>query len=112
MTPTTTLIISFVLTVIVEFFIFWLFFRKNLSALKIFYLCFLINLFSWPLANLFYEVYGSYNNWLVIELCVFAVESFLLMLLFRARWWKAMLASFVANLITALMGLFLIVSSF
>jgi len=95
----------FLITIAVEFFVLWLFFRKSFSALQIFYLCFLINLLSWPLANLIYEIY---NNWFVIEFGVFVVEFVMIILLFRARWWKAILASLVGNLATALIALVLI----
>ena len=97
-------LISFILTVILEFFVLWAFFRKNLSVRTIFYFCFLINLFTWPLANL---IYGFYNNLYVIEAGVFLVESILVMLLFRINYLKALLISFVANLISALVGFLL-----
>jgi hypothetical protein len=94
-------VLGFFLTVLIEFFILWLFFRKDFGFLKIFYLCFLINLFSWPLANL---IYGVYDSWLVIELGVFVAESALVLVLFKCKLWKAVLAALVANFITALIG--------
>lgn len=96
-------LIGFALTLVIEFLIVWAFFRHD--ALRVFYLCFLINLFSWPIAN---WVYGFYNGFYIIELAVVLAESVLIMLLFRVNYWKALLISFTANLVSALVGKFFI----
>ncbi len=96
-------LIGFVLTLAIEFLIVLAFLRKNPA--EIFYLCFLINLFSWPIANL---VYGFYGGFYVIELVVILVESVLIMLLFRVGYWKALVVSFLANLVSAFVGKFFI----
>lgn len=95
-------IIYFVLTFVIEFFVVYFFIRKD--YLKVLFYVFLINLFTWPLANLFY---GFGANFYFIEFCVFLAESVLIMLLFQVKYKKALLISFIANLLTASAGLVL-----
>jgi hypothetical protein len=89
---------SFIITVLVEFVIifFLLKERKNL-----FYYVLLINLVTWPLANLAY-IFGG--NFYLIELNVILAEAILIMLLFRKKYVFSLGISFIANLITALMS--------
>jgi hypothetical protein len=88
-----------VLTIIIEYIIYAIAIRKNFGWLFIYAL--LINLFTWPLANLIYDWTGMF--WL-IEFFVFLIEFVLIMLLVRLKWWKALLISLIANLITALIS--------
>lgn len=88
------------ITIVIEFIAYAVTIRKKIPFL-LFY-CILVNLFTWPLANLFYGVLGLF---FIIELCVFAVESVLIKYLLDISWKKAMIISFIANLITALIGL-------
>ena len=64
----------------------------------------LINSFTNPLANLAVS-YGA--SVFLIELLVFIVEIFLIKLLLETGWKKAILISFVANLASFIVGLFL-----
>lgn len=94
------ILINFILTFLIELIIFYIFLRRDYIKTAGYVL--LINLFSWPLANLFYN---SFNHLLVVELGVFIVEGFLIMLLFEFSWKKSFLLSLVANFISAFVGL-------
>lgn len=89
-----------ILTIIIEYIVYAIIIRKKFKLLLIY--CILINLVTWPLANIFYGVSGLF--W-IIELGVFAIESVLIKYLVDITWKKAIILSFVANLITALIGL-------
>lgn len=91
----------FILTFISELAIVWLFLRKKNKLLEIVLFILLINLFTWPLAQLFY---GEGVNFFVVEIFVMLTESILIMLLFKIRYWKSLFISFVANLVSALLG--------
>ena len=67
---------------------------------KVLLYTFLINLFTWPIANI---IFGIGVNFFIIELIVIFVESFLIMLLFKTSLCKSFSASLVANIITSLM---------
>jgi hypothetical protein len=88
------------ITIFIEFIIYAIVIRKNIPSLFIY--CLLINLVTWPLANLFYSFFGVF---LIIELCVFAVESILIKYIVDISWKKAAIISLIANLITAIVGL-------
>lgn len=90
---------AFILTFAIEFAIFCLFLKKN--YLQTFFYVFLINAFTWPLANLAYDFW---RNFYLIELGVFVVEGFLIKLLFKMNYKKAFLISFIANFVSALAG--------
>ena len=90
---------QFILTFILELLVLLIFFRKK--PLLILTYCFLINLFSWPIANLFYDIY---NNLLIIEIGVVILESLLIMILFRSKYWKSLLIAFLANTISFFAG--------
>ena len=87
-------------TIILEFLVYLIFIRKDFLYLLPYSI--LINSFTNPLANLAYS-YG--NNIYLIELLVFLVEIFLIKLLLKTSWKKAIIISFVANLISFLAGL-------
>ena len=93
---------EFVLTLIIEFFVFWIGTREKAGKVALYVL--LINAFTWPLISIFVTM----NNFLFLELFVFVIEAVLITFLFRIRWWKASIISFIANFITALMGVFAI----
>lgn len=63
-----------------------------------------INLITWPIANLTYQVLP--NRWL-IEIGVVIVETSLLAVWLRYRWQPALMLSIVANSVSALLGIFL-----
>lgn len=90
---------AFFLTFIFEFII-YLFFIKEKKK-EIFCYCFLINLFTWPLANLFFDFIKLF---LVVELSVFIVEFILIKYLFNINWKRAVIISLIANLVTALLS--------
>jgi hypothetical protein len=95
-------LLNFVLTFAIELLVFYLFLRKNYFKTAISVL--LINLFTWPLANL---TYGFWNHLIAIEFGVFLLEGILIMMLFNLHWKKAFLISLIANFISAFSGLFL-----
>ena len=87
----------FVVTVILEYLVYAIAIRKDF--LKLLKYVVLVNAFTWPLVNLITGV-----GFLWAELGVFAVEFVLIMFLLRIKWGKALIISFIANLITALVG--------
>ena len=96
------IIIALIVTILIEFFIYSLFLRKN--YLKLLGYSILINGLTNPLANLFFNGAGLV---LLIEILVFVVEIFLIKYLFRIKYLKAILISFIANLISFLIGFFI-----
>ncbi len=95
------LILALLITIIVEFLIFYLFLRK--SPLKLLIYSVLINSFTLPLATYIY-VY-ILNNFLIVEISVVLVESVLIMLLMEIKYKKSVLISLIANLVSAIIGL-------
>ena len=104
------LIISFILTFLIEWAIIYSFIRKknksrrNISNGKIALYVFLINLLTWPIAN-FVLIPILNIGFLLTELIVVKAESLLLTLGFKIKYPKALLISFAANLASALLGL-------
>jgi hypothetical protein len=98
-----SLIIPWILTIIIEFFIIWLFIRKE--PLKLLFYSFLINSITLPLATFTY-IY-LYPSFLLTETTVFLVETFLLKLLLEIDYPRAFSISLVANIITALVGFYI-----
>jgi hypothetical protein len=105
MNPIFWYILSLITTILIEFGIFWIFVRKNIS--KIFLYVVLINAFTLPIATFFYQ--NLINNFYLIEISVIFAESILIMLLFKTKYTESLSISFVANFITAMISfLFLI----
>ena len=98
------LLLNFLLTFIIELIIFYLILRRDYTQTTFYVL--LINAFSWPIANL---IYGFWGHLVFIELAVFFVEGFIIMLLFNLNWKKAFFMSFVANIVSAAVGLILFI---
>ena len=96
-------LILFTLTFLIEFLIVWIFLRKEFSGRKSILLgyIFLINLFTWPIANLAYVTFEEF--WL-IEMGVILVETVLIMQLMESKFKKALLIAFIVNIITALLS--------
>jgi len=89
----------FCLNFVTESLVYCLFVRKNVQNLLLSSL--LINAVTWPLANFFYGIYGTF---IVIEAFVFLAEIPLIKLLLRLEWRKALVISLTANLTTALLS--------
>lgn len=96
-------ILSLIITIVVEFFVIWIFVKRDTS--KLFLYAVLINSFTLPLATFFYQ--NLINNFYLIETLVVSAESILIMLLLKTKYPKALLISFVANFITAMISFFL-----
>ena len=96
------LILMFFLTFIIELFVVWAFVKGSFWRVVLW--AFIINLITWPLANLAIA-FGA--GWTITEFFVFLAEGFLIMGLFKTNWKKAFLTSFAANLASALIGLIL-----
>jgi hypothetical protein len=90
---------SFFLTFVLEFLIIFLLTKHDWKKLLLYVL--LINLFTWPLANLAYHFGG---NFYLIELNVILAEGLLLSLLLRKKYIYCLGLSFIANLVTALLS--------
>jgi len=96
-------IFTIIPTIAFEFLVYSIFIRKN--YLKLLGYAALINAFTWPLANLFLSY--NFNLFWGIEILVFLVEIPLIKLLLNMNWKKAIIISGVANLVTVLVGFFL-----
>ncbi|MFH1174389.1 MAG: hypothetical protein V1725_04605 [archaeon] len=101
-------VLLLLITIVVEFFIIWLFLRKNEWWLLLYAV--LINCLTWPLAMLVFSLVPSWYLpfYLIIELFVALAEWPLLKLLTRASWKRAALIAFCANIVTAIIGFLLL----
>ena len=103
------LIISFILTFLIEWAIIYFFMRKknksrsNIGSGRIALYVFLINILTWPIAN-FVLIPFLNINFVLTELIVIIAESLLLTFAFKIKYPKALLISFAANLASALLG--------
>ena len=95
------LIIPWILTILIEFIIIWIFIRENPEKLLFYSL--IINSITLPLATFIY-IY-LFHNFLLIEIAVFLVETFLLKIILELKYEKAVLISLIANFISALVGI-------
>ncbi|MBI5680878.1 MAG: hypothetical protein HZC47_08300 [Methanobacterium sp.] len=91
---------AWILTIIIEFFILWLFIKKQTLELLLYSI--LINSLTLPLATYSYQ--NILNNIYIIELTVILLESLLIMILLQIKYKKAFLISITANTATALTG--------
>lgn len=83
----------FLLTLLIELPIVFLFFRKQWKQALI--IGFLLNLFTWPLLHVF--LFETYIDITLLEIIIAIIEGLGYFLLMRTRWWKAQLLSFFAN---------------
>ena len=101
---------ALVITIAVEFLVYLLFIRSKI--LKVFIFSVVINCFTHPAAFYIYSIisekYSLYDNFniyfIIIELIVFLAEIIFIQLLFQLNLKKAILISFTANLVTALLS--------
>ena len=93
-------VLSLLVTIAVEFSIWWLFLRRG--VLKLLFYALLVNVVTQPLAA--YLSATVVHSILLIELMVFLVESTLIWVLLRVKMTRALLISFSANLATTLIG--------
>lgn len=92
------------LTIIIEFFIYLIFIRKNILNLLLYSV--LINSLTNPLANFMYQLKPwLFSQIFIIELGVFVMEIFFIKFLFEISWKKAILISLVANLASFIFGI-------
>src|SRR3989344_7732498 len=98
MSPMFGYILSLIITIIIEFGIIWIFIRKDIS--KLFLYAVLINSFTLPIATFSYQ--NIIDSFFLIEILVLFAESILIMLLLKTKYSKALLISFIANLITSM----------
>ena len=96
-----SLIFNLIITIIVEFFVYYLFIKKDIS--KLFLCSVLINSFTLPIAT--YSYYTALDNLIIIEILVWVAELFLIKWLFETNYSKSVWMSLSANLITYLIGI-------
>ena len=101
--PTLFALFTFIITILLESFIYLIWFRKNLGKVLLYAL--LINAFTWPLASM---VFGMGINFILIEVCVFITELLLIKYLFEMKFWKAIILSFIANLLTTIIAIIML----
>ncbi|PKL69006.1 MAG: hypothetical protein CVV28_02495 [Methanobacteriales archaeon HGW-Methanobacteriales-1] len=96
-----SLIIPWILTILIEFIIIWIFIRKNPEKLLFYSL--IINSITLPLATFIYIYF--FHNFLSMEIAIILVETFLLKIILELKYEKAVLISLIANFISALVGI-------
>ncbi len=96
-----SLIIPWILTILIEFIIIWIFIRENPEKLLFYSL--IINSITLPLATFIYIYF--FHNFLLMEMSVFLVETFLLKIILELNYEKAVLISLIANFVSALVGI-------
>jgi len=100
-------LIALVATIVIEFVVYAVAIRKDLGKLVLYSV--LINGFTNPLGNLLYSYsYKIIYSIIYIEIGIFIAEIFLIKYLFGIKYWKAVLISLIANLISFGVGIFLI----
>ncbi|MBW2993285.1 hypothetical protein KY317_01790 [Candidatus Woesearchaeota archaeon] len=92
------ILMSLVITIIVEFFVYWLAFRHHLF--KLFGYSVLVNCLTVPVVFILNNFIGFYFS----EILVFIAEGFLIVYLLKTSYKKAFIVSFIANLATAFIG--------
>ncbi len=98
------------ITLAVEYIIYLIFIRTK--PLQILFYAILINCLTHPIAYFVYsQLIDNYSiasffniYFFIIEIIVFLTEIFLVMLLFKIKFKKAVLISFTANLVTAVLS--------
>ena len=99
-----SIIIPLICTIIIEFAVYLIAIRKNAIMLLVYAL--LINGLTNPLVNLFFNIMSP--TILVVEFFVIVVEVFLIKYLFEIKYWKAILISLIANIISFVVGFFVL----
>ncbi len=101
--------ISLILTILIEFFIYYLFIRQNIFNLFLYSI--VVNSATLPLATLVYWkllenfYYRAINFLFLVEVFVFVLEAILLKKVLKFK--RGILISFVANFITMAIGFFM-----
>lgn len=93
-----------IITVIIEFVIIWSFMREK--PLKLFFYSILINSITLPLATGIYTYF--FHNLLLMEALVFLVEVVLLKAVLDIEYSRAVIISFLANIISFIFGLLIL----
>ena len=92
--------IPLLLTIIIEFVIFWLIIKNKPT--KLFFYSIIINLFTQPFGTYLYQ--NTLISFYLVELLIIIIESVLISLLFEIKYKKAILISVLANITTALIS--------
>ena len=98
------LLLSFMLNIAIEYSIVILMIRNIKFPLSFVYIL-LINLLTWPIANYLIAIGISTP---FTEVGVILAEGVLIVLLFKIRYGKAFLASLIANVVSFLLGSFIL----
>jgi hypothetical protein len=93
-----------IITVIIEFVIIWSFIREK--PLKLFFYSILINSITLPLATGIYTYF--FHNLLLMETLVFLVEIVLLKAVLEINYSRAIIISFMTNIISFVVGLWIL----
>ena len=101
---------ALLITIAVEFLVYIFYIRSKLASVFLFSV--IINCFTHPAAFYIYSLISEKNSlydnfniyFIIIELIVFLAESIFIHLLFQFNLKKAILISFTANLVTALLS--------
>lgn len=106
---TSSLIISFVLTFIIEYIIIKLFFIKKKVIIPVL----LVNILTNPLIVYIYNIMYIFSFHyidivtIVLEILVVIVEGYVYKHLLEIKWKKALIVSFITNIIAYLLGIVL-----
>ena len=99
------IIFTLLLTILIEFSLLWVFLSEK--TVRILLYTILINCFTLPLAT--YGYHYLISNLLLIEILVILTETLLIRLLFKIGYTKALTVSVAANLVSAVVGLFIFI---
>jgi len=100
-------LLALILTIIIEFIVYSIFIKKNYG--KLFLYSVLINGFTNPLANLISTYTKIPTALLILEFFVIVVEVFFIKSLLEVKYWKAILISIVANIISWILGYLILI---
>ncbi len=104
-----SLIISLILTLIIEYIIIKLFFMRK----KVFIPVLLVNILTNPLVVYIYNIMDIYSFaykdiiLIILELLVVIVEGYIYQYLLEIKWKKSLIISFISNVLAYLIGVLL-----
>ncbi|MFT4304763.1 MAG: hypothetical protein ACMXX8_01600 [Candidatus Woesearchaeota archaeon] len=105
-------LIPFLILLILEFIIVYLFFRKNHSLYNILLLVLLINLFTWPLANSLFAMFKTVLFLIILEILIITTEAIFIKFILKTNYKKAFIVSFLANIASFVIGSILLILIF
>jgi hypothetical protein len=101
------ILLALLITISLEGIIWYLLTMPRFKFYKIMGFSLLINSATLPIANYFYLQMNFPGKFLLFEIIIFVIEAFLILLLLKINITKSLKISFIANLSTAILSIFL-----